>query len=241
MLRRAKYRSDRGCHVRCTERVVNAVFKYFAVERFQRFNRSDRQIKHPGIRVRRPAPFHATSGLSNVTAGYILSSESQLKDAGNHIDLGEGAVLAKLIVSRYLTLVMFAVLSSRAMGQSPTCGAALSQLQNYVTQVNAFANVEYFRNIPARCGPNAYCQQTWLNRLNVWYQQQTALVNGWYQQIGLQCSPGSGPQPPTRVRSAPPSGEEPGRIDESSITDLQVDDEDKTVRIQIPDNPHGYR
>lgn len=127
--------------------------------------------------------------------------------------------------------------SSTSSAQSLTCGVAVQQLQHFVAQVNAFANSEYYQGIPLRCGPNPQCVQWWLGQLNSWYAQQTNLVNGWYQQIGRECS--SGPQPaPIEADEADDSG--PGELDDEAIEDLEVDDEDKTVRIRIPSTPRGF-
>lgn len=126
-----------------------------------------------------------------------------------------------------------------ANAQTSTCGSAVSQLQNYVAQVNAFASSEYNQGIPMRCGGNPNCMQWWLGQLNGWYMQQTNLVNGWYGQLTQQCTHQSGA--PGRIRNRRPSNDDPGEIDESSIEDIRVDDEDKTVRIRIPSSPKGFR
>jgi len=80
--------------------------------------------------------------------------------------------------------------------------------------------------------------QWWLAQLNGWYMQQTGLVNGWYNQISQQCTQD---RSPGRVRGRRPSTDDPGEIDETSIEDIKVDDEDKTVRIRIPSNPKGFK
>jgi hypothetical protein len=74
-----------------------------------------------------------------------------------------------------------------------------------------------------------------------WYMQQTALVNGWYQRIGQQCSQTARQQQPPPIQSKNQTQNEPGKIDESSVENLDVDDEDKTVAIHIPSTPKGYR
>lgn len=135
-------------------------------------------------------------------------------------------------------LLMCSSFSLPAQGQSNTCGIAVSRLQNYIQQVNAFASAEYYQNIPARCGLNGNCAQWWLQNLNAWYQQQGALVNEWYGDITRQCTKRTTVK---RVRSKRQTDDEPGEIDEGAVEDLKVDDEDKTVRIRIPSTPKGYK
>jgi hypothetical protein len=137
---------------------------------------------------------------------------------------------------KWLFLVL--LLTSEA-AFSNTCGIAVSQLQNYVLQVNTAANTAYYNYIPMQCGPNPMCQQTLLNQLNNWYMQQTYQVNAWYSQIVQQCSQQS-PQI-GRIPSSRPSDSGPGEIDEDTVKDIEVDDEDKTVRIKIPSTPKGFR
>jgi hypothetical protein len=152
------------------------------------------------------------------------------------------AVLPRFTRYPYLALIMLCgtVVSSTAFSQGMTCGDAISQLQNYVNQVNGFANQEYYQNIPARCGMNMSCGQWWVGQLNNWYMQQTALVNGWYQYIGQHCAKASTQHTPS-LRSRNQTSSAPGQIDESSVEDIDVDDEDKTVAIHIPSTPKGYR
>ena len=71
-----------------------------------------------------------------------------------------------------------------------------------------------------------------LHQLNVWYSQQSALVNNWYSRISLNCSS----QAPGRDLR----GSDIGDLDPDEIEDLEVDDEDRTVRIRIPNNPRGF-
>lgn len=128
--------------------------------------------------------------------------------------------------------------SQTSHAQDVSCGLAVSQLQQYVAQVNSFANGEFYQGIPMRCGPDPMCAQWWLGQLNAWYMQQTSLVNGWYSRISQQCSQ----QPaPSRVPSRRQTDSQPGELDEGAIEDLEVDDEDRTVRIRIPSTPSGYR
>jgi hypothetical protein len=70
--------------------------------------------------------------------------------------------------------------------------------------------------------------------------QQSSLVNAWYGQLVQACSsdPGGGR---ARIPGRPPAGDGPGQIDEDTIEDIEVDREDKTVRIRIPSNPKGFR
>lgn len=75
-------------------------------------------------------------------------------------------------------------------------------------------------------------------RLTAWHRQQSLQVNRWYVQIARECS--SGRAPP---RPASPSGSSgpPSDIDEGTIDDLEIDEEDKTVAIKIPSTPEGYQ
>jgi len=129
-----------------------------------------------------------------------------------------------------LTTAM-ALTSIAAYGQTEVaCGAALSQLQGYVQQVNTIAQVEYSQGIPARCGFNGYCAQVLFQQLSAWYAQQSAQVNQWYATIARQCSS----QRVTRRRQDNP------KVEIDDVDDLEVDDEDKTVRIRIPSQPNGF-
>jgi len=82
------------------------------------------------------------------------------------------------------------------------------------------------------------CMQSWLQQLNGWYMNQSAMVNGWYGQIMANCS---------STRQRKPIGgngggnDAPPELDEDDVADIDVDDEDKTVRIRIPDTAMGYR
>lgn len=120
-----------------------------------------------------------------------------------------------------------------------TCGQAVAQLQQYVAGVNQFAYVEYYQNIPARCGGNPMCMQMWLQQLNGWYVNQAGMVNGWYAQIQANCSSSSSGR--TRIGGRRGGQEAAPELDEDDVASLDVDDEDKTVRIRIPSNPSGYR
>lgn len=133
--------------------------------------------------------------------------------------------------------VAFLILNSQVALAQNTCGTAVWQLQNYVAQVNAAANAEYYQGIPFRCGGNPICMQSLLGQLNAWYMQQSMQVNSWYGQITMQCT-GGGTQ---NIPSRRPSEEAPGELDEGAIEDLEIDDEDKSVRIRIPSTPRGYR
>ena len=140
-----------------------------------------------------------------------------------------------------IVCTVFAVsFCASANAQSMTCGVAVNQLQGYVVQVNSFANAEYYQGIPMRCGANPQCMQWWLVQLNAWYAQQTTLVNGWYQQIVQECGGNDGgSNERIDVEEADESG--PGEMDDDAIEDLEVDDEDKTVRIRIPSTPKGFQ
>ena len=116
-----------------------------------------------------------------------------------------------------------------------TCGEAQQQLQNYIAQVNEKANVEYFQAIPARCGTNFQCGNWWIGQLNAWYANEGARVNYWYTQLSVLCTTN-----PIRPRPIPRGNPAEG-IDDDAVEDLEVDDEDKTVVLRIPDNPRGFR
>ena len=117
---------------------------------------------------------------------------------------------------RLVLATVLALTSTGAFAQSEmACGAAVAQLQGYVQQVNTIAQVEYSRGIPARCGYNNYCAQSLLQQLNVWYAQQSGLVNQWYATIARQCT---SQQPAARRTKSRPSDE----IED--VDDLQVDD-----------------
>lgn len=128
------------------------------------------------------------------------------------------------------------LLAGGAVAQVP-CGTAVSQLQYYVAQVNQAAVFEYYQGIPARCFGNAYCAQSQLFQLDAWYRQQSLLVNDWYGRITAACTAeGVAQRLPTRRDQS----SNRRRMDETAIEDLEVDDEDRTVRIRIPDTADGY-
>lgn len=129
-----------------------------------------------------------------------------------------------------------AAATSPALAQT-NCGQAVTQLQSYAQQVNAVAQQAYYQGIPMQCGWNQQCQYMMLSELNAWYEQQAQLVNSWYMQIQQQCNRQQAP-PPVRSRArrnAPPE------MDENRLSELEVDKEDRTVRIRIPSTPQGYR
>jgi hypothetical protein len=117
-----------------------------------------------------------------------------------------------------------------------TCGMALQQLQMYVARVNQIAQFEYQQGIPMRCQGNPMCGQAMFQQLNYWYTQQAGMVNSYYMQISTQCS-SSGPT------SLPQRADSTGlpRVSERDVKTLDVDDEDKTVKIRIPSTPQGFR
>lgn len=140
---------------------------------------------------------------------------------------------------RCVSLLIFAgltaLLSKPAPAQQMACGQAVSQLQSYAQQVNAAASQQY-EYIRMQCGWNQQCQMMYLGQLNQWYQQQSQMVNNWYMQISSQCNRRQ--PPPLRNKQR---RDEPPELDEDSIGQLDVDDEDKTVRIRIPSTPKGFR
>ena len=137
-----------------------------------------------------------------------------------------------------LVLVMTCAATAAEAQQEISCGMAQQQLQGYVGQVNQVANWEYTQGIPMRCGYNGQCAQWWLFQLNMWYGQQAQLVNGWYQQISTQCAGESHPGEIAQTDDDLDGGEP---IDEGAIEDMEIDDEDQTVRIRIPSNPKGFK
>lgn len=145
-----------------------------------------------------------------------------------------------------LGAVVFLILTQDprpATAQDLRCSSAVAQLQGYATRVNAIANFESTQGVFARCGYNQFCQQQWLYQLNGWYMQQANHVNAWYSQIVQACSapPDRGGRGRGRVPGRAPSGDGPGQIDEGAIDDIEIDREDKSVRIRIPSNPQGFR
>lgn len=136
------------------------------------------------------------------------------------------------ILRRALFALTAGSLATAANAQS-TCGDALFKLQNYVQQVNYAANYEYNQGIAMRCGGNWQCGNILLGQLQQWYMFQANSVNNWYMQLARQCS-SERPSPIDR-------GDVDEGISEKDIEQLEVDDEDKTVALRIPDNPRGFR
>lgn len=134
------------------------------------------------------------------------------------------------------SLAVTFLLAGGAAAQVP-CGTAVSQLQYYVSQVNQVAVFEYYQGIPARCFGNAYCAQAQLFQLDAWYRQQSLLVNDWYGRITAACTAGGVAQ---RLPTRRDESSNRRRMDETAIEDLEVDDEDRTVRIRIPETADGY-
>lgn len=134
-----------------------------------------------------------------------------------------------------LGLVLSCELVAPASAQMNTCGMALQQLQMYVGQVNQTAQYEYYQGIPMRCRGNPMCGQAMVQQLNYWYMQQSNMVNTYYMQISQQCSSG----PPTPLPRSPDETGSP-RIRERDVRTVQIDDEDRTVRIKIPTTPQGF-
>ena len=135
-----------------------------------------------------------------------------------------------------------------AVAQQTNCGQAVYQLQQYAMQVNAIVQAEYNQAIPMRCGYDQQCQYNNLSYLNAWYQQQASYINNWYAQINMACTQAQAPTPPPapaqtqqQQQQQPNMTAPPPRIENRRIETLQVDREDRTVRIQIPSTPQGYR
>lgn len=127
--------------------------------------------------------------------------------------------------------------SSIALAQN-TCGSATMQLQGYIAQVNQLAQNEYSSGIPSRCGYNQQCSYWWLGQLNQWYAMQSNQVNAWYMQIARTCSSSQSTQ---RIDRGQVDNGGITEIDEDAVEELDVDDEDKTVVLRIPDSPAGFR
>ncbi|WAC24918.1 hypothetical protein [Blastomonas sp. SL216] len=141
-------------------------------------------------------------------------------------------------IKSMLALTMIAAaINAPASAQSTTCGSALYQLQAYAGQVNQVANAELYQGIPMRCGYNAYCGNSQLLQLNQWYANQSYLINGWYQQLVSMCA---STDDRNRKRRNPADSDIENGIDEESIEELEVDDEDRTVVLRIPSTPRGF-
>jgi hypothetical protein len=142
---------------------------------------------------------------------------------------------SRKIMALSLAIALAAIVTP--LRASTTCVMAPMQLQQYIVQVNQTANAWYYQGIPQRCGYNQYCQSALLQQLNAWYQQQTAIVNGWYYQIAAACTD------KTDLDRHRFSDSRPGddAMDKDATEDLHVDkNENKTVAIVIPDNPSGF-
>lgn len=176
-------------------------------------------------------------GLTNWMNSSSRSAQANQRIADS-IDLSPQYVRTVSWVMKYGLLLSLVYFTSDAFAQTNTCGAAVMQLQNYAVQINTFANSEYYQGIPLRCGWAPACMQWWLGQLNSWYMQQDALVTAWYNQITMQCTQ---QRMPGTLRNRRQTDNEPGQLDQRKIEDLNVDDEDKTVRIRIPSTPKGYR
>lgn len=140
-------------------------------------------------------------------------------------------------VSMFVALCSVAILSKAEV----TCGQAVAQLQQYVANVNQFANTEYYQGIPMRCGGNQMCMQMWLQQLNGWYVNQSSMVNNWYGQIVSNCASTESAPASKKISERKAGRNAPPELSEDDVASLDVDDEDKTVRIRIPSNPMGYR
>ena len=144
-----------------------------------------------------------------------------------------------------ITILLLAI-SKPSFGQSTKCGAAVSQLQSYVLQVNQSYSNEYNQIIPMQRCP-AYdawnrpyaaqivqnCRVQMVGYLNQWYGQQSNYVNNWYFQIMQSCAN------PDRNIPSPTNND---TIDEDEIKNLTAGiDEDKAVRITIPKTAAGFK
>src|SRR5579871_2641095 len=119
-----------------------------------------------------------------------------------------------------------------------SCAVAPMQLQQYIDQVNQIAAYWVYQGIPLSCGNNQYCQNAVFQQLNIWYQQQAAIVNQFYYTIAVTCTQDAGPDKNRFSHSRP----EERPMEKGAANDLLVDNnEDKTVTIVIPDNPVGFR
>lgn len=119
-------------------------------------------------------------------------------------------------------------LAPTASAQMP-CDEAHHRVDTYYRQVKAFADGEAYQAIPMRCGPDWNCGNWWISRLNVWFHQQVNLVNMWHARIHAVCAmpvPQPAPSPP---RNPLPTVEAP------------APEPRRTVMIEIPSTPQGYR
>lgn len=136
-----------------------------------------------------------------------------------------------------LTLGLVTVAPVAVHAQEVLCASAVNQLNAYAGEVNRVANYEYYQGIPMRCGPNIMCQQTLLYQLNAWYQQNANNANNWYATIIRECSQNTGPRTLGGNRG---DDEQAPEINTSRIEDIEIEDQDQTVRIRIPSSPNGF-
>jgi hypothetical protein len=127
------------------------------------------------------------------------------------------------------------LVSSTAIAQANTCGNALMELKAFIFQVNSLTKSELKLGIPQRCQGNQHCSQILLQQFNSWYEQQTNSANTYYMQILLQCSSQGARPSPRRQAVAGALG-----LDDKDIAELRMNDEGRSVKIQIPSNPQGF-
>lgn len=159
--------------------------------------------------------------------------------------------------SIFLTTILISTIlfSTLCFSQSTNCGDAVSQLQNYASQVNHLYSNEYWTVIPNQRCPavDIYgrpfnsvivqnCRNQWLYQLNTWYSQQANYVNNMYVQIVRGCTTqpiSDDRKPAPKVKRSADVNEE---IDTEEIEELTADlDESKAVRITIPKTASGFR
>jgi hypothetical protein len=139
-----------------------------------------------------------------------------------------------------------------------TCEQAMTQLQNYATQVNQTYYQEYWSIIPNQRCPE-YVRDQWGNiipvnpqivqncrlqmllSLNQWYGQQCNYINNVYFQIMRECSS----NPNTSLKPAPDgrnNNSENSKINTDLIKEMTAGiDEDKAIPIKIPKTAAGFK
>jgi hypothetical protein len=197
---------------------------------------------------RSPHPVQHQRCLEKPERTHVGGVDSQLRDHNDRCLYARGNSVPRASTNSHIVristfivaTIIVATFGSEAAGQQMTCGGVVQQLQQYVARVNAFANAEYSQGILIRCQGNPMCANCQLlQQLNGWYMQQSNMVNAWYYQIAQQCMSTSPVDPLNGRRNQQPGA--PPTIDDRSIRDLRVDDQDRTVRIRIPSNPLGYQ
>ena len=152
----------------------------------------------------------------------------------------------------FLLAVICILFTKPAFSQQIDCGSAALQLQTYVNQVNDGYRYEVNVLIPSQRCPdywNGYpvnpqlvnnCRQQMYYYLNQWYGQQCNYVNAWYYQIVANCGGGQ-----RTTKPAPPKSNDTEPVEEIDTNEIESltagVDENKTVKIRIPETAAAYR